>query len=184
MDRIDVLIFSWSIFLIVLGLILAASGFGILVVGRLDGIIIILIGAAMFWGGWILSRARGVPCAAAAVLNVFDAASSVSFWSFEINPFVLSIGPTMFMIAKIVSSLTIMLYAKFHPNPRRGGIALTTFYALVVGWNLSQHIMAYLSLKLLTQGILLGVIFSLLASMIVMYFLYRLNYINRTEMAC
>jgi hypothetical protein len=156
----------------VLGLIFEASGFGIFVAGRLDGIIIIVIGVTMFWGGWILSRAQGFSCALAAVLNMFDAASTVAFWSFEINPVVLAIGPTIFMIAKITCSLTIMLYAKLHANPRGGGIALTIFFALIVGWNLSQHLMAYLGLKSFAYGILLGTMFSFVASAIVLYVLF------------
>jgi len=166
---IDHLVFSWAVLLIVLGLIFEASGFGILVVGRLDGLIIIVIGVAVFWGGWILSRARGFLCAVAAVLNMFDAASTVAFWNFEINPAVLAAGPTIFMIAKITCSLTIMLYAKLHPNPRNGGLALTVFFAFIVGWNLSQHVMAYLGLKDLVYGILLVSMFSFVASAIALY---------------
>jgi len=169
---IDHVMFSWAIFLLVLGLIFEASGFGIFVAGRLDGFIIIIIGLTMFWGGWILSRARGFWCATAAVLNMFDAASTAAFWNFEINPFVLAVGPTMFMIAKITCSLTIMLYAKLHANPRRGGIALTVFFVLIVGWNLGQHLMVYLGLKDFAYGILLGTMFSFVASAIVLYILF------------
>jgi hypothetical protein len=161
--------FFCAIFLIVVGLILTASGFGIFIVGRLDGFAIICLGLAMFWGGWTMSEAKGFPCAAAALLNMIDAASTVAFWNFEINPVVLAAGPTLFMIAKIISSLTIMVYAKFHNNPRRGGIALSIFFAFIVGWNLSQHLRAYLGLKTLSYGILLGTLFSFLASFIILY---------------
>jgi hypothetical protein len=171
-ELIDHFVFSWAVLLLVLGLIFEASGFGIFVVGRLDGFILIVIGVTMYWGGWILSRARSFSCALAAVLNMFDAASTVSFWNFEINPVVLAAGPTIFMIAKISCSLTIMLYAKLHTNPRRGGIALTVFFAFIVTWNLSQHLMAYLGFKDFAYGILIGTIFSFIASVIVLYALF------------
>ena len=172
MVLIDHITFSWAVFLLVLGLIFEASGFGIFVAGRLDGFLLIFIGVTMFWGGWILSGARGFSCAAAAVLNMFDAASTAAFWNFEINPVVLAVGPTIFMIAKITCSLTIMLYAKLHANPRMGGIVLTVFFALIVGWNLSQHLMAYLDLKDFAYGIFLGTMLSFVASAIVLYALF------------
>lgn len=143
MGFIDQAEFASAVFLIVVGLIFEASGFGIIVVGRLDGVILIIMGISMFWGGWVMSGARGVSCATAAVLNMFDAASTVSFWNFEINPLVRLAGPTIFMVAKIVCSITIMLYAKFHHDPRKGGIMLTLFFSLIVGWNLGQHVLAY-----------------------------------------
>ncbi len=164
MDLIDHLVFSWAVLLLVFGLIFEAAGFGIFIAGRLDGFILIIIGVTMYWGGWILSRARSFSCALAAVLNMFDAASTVSFWNFEVNPVVLAAGPTIFMIAKIACSLTIMLYAKLHKNPRRGGITLTVFFAFIVAWNLSQHLMAYLGFKDFEYGLLLGTIFSFTAS--------------------
>ena len=172
MGLFDYAVFSWAIFLLVLGLIFEASGFGVFVAGRLDGFILIVIGVTMFWGGWILSGARGFWCAAAAVLNMFDTASTVAFWALEINPIVLAIGPTIFMIAKITCSLAIMLYAKLHANPRKGGIALTVFFTLIVGWNLGQHLAVYLGLKDFAYGILLGIMFSFLASAIVLYALF------------
>ncbi|MEM3088830.1 MAG: hypothetical protein QXP20_06935, partial [Candidatus Bathyarchaeia archaeon] len=111
MDLRDYIVFFCAIFLIIVGLILTASGFGIFIVGRLDGFAILCLGLAMFWGGWTMSEAKGFPCAAAALLNIVDAASTVAFWNFEINPLVLTVGPTLFMIAKLMSSLAIMLYA-------------------------------------------------------------------------
>jgi len=168
----DYTVFSWAIFLLVLGLIFEASGFGVFVTGRLDGFILIIIGVTMFWGGWILSGARGSWCAAAAVLNMFDTASTVAFWALEINPIVLAVGPTIFMIAKITCSLAIMLYAKLHANPRKGGITLTVFFTLILGWNLGQHLAAYLGLKGFAYGILLGTTFSFLASAIVLYAIF------------
>ncbi len=173
MDLIDYVRFLWAIFLLVLGLIFVASGFGVFVAGRLDGVIFIVIGVTMFWGGWILSHARGFSCAVAAVLNMVDAASTVAFWNFEINPVVLAAGPTIFMTAKVVCSLTIMLYAKLSANPRRGGIALTVFFAFIVGWNLSQHVMAYLGLIDLGYGILLVTVFSFATAAIVLYAIFK-----------
>jgi hypothetical protein len=171
-ELIDSLVFFWAVLLLVLGLVFEASGFGIFVAGRLDGFILIVIGVTMYWGGWILSRARSFSCALAAILNMFDAASTVSFWNFEINPIVLAAGPTIFMIAKIACSLTIMLYAKLHTNPRKGGVVLTVFFAFIVAWNLSQHLMAYLGFKDFVYGLLLGTIFSFVASAIVLYTLF------------
>jgi hypothetical protein len=171
-DLIEYFVFSWAVLLLVLGLVFEASGFGIFVAGRLDGFILIIIGVTMYWGGWILSRARSFSCALAAVLNMFDAASTVSFWNFEINPLVLAAGPTIFMVAKIACSLTIMLYAKLHTNPRRGGIVLTVVFAFIVAWNLGQHLMAYLGLKDFAYGILLGTIFSFVASAIILYTIF------------
>ena len=168
----DYTVFSWAIFLLVIGLIFQASGFGVFVTGRLDGFIFIIIGVTMFWGGWILSGARGFWCAAAAVLNMFDTASTVAFWALEINPIVLAAGPTIFMIAKITCSLAIMLYAKLHANPRKGGITLTVFFTITLGWNLGQHLAAYLGLKGFAYGILLGTMFSFLASAIVLYAIF------------
>jgi hypothetical protein len=181
MDWIDYLIFSWAIFLIVLGLLFTASGFGIFVAGRLDGIILIISGVTMYWGGWIISGAHSFPCAIAAILNILDASSTVAFWNFEVNPVVLAAGPAWFLIAKIVSSLTIMLYAKFYSNPRKGGIALSVFYAVIVGWNMSQHFSAYLGLETLDYGIILGTLFSFLASAIVLYVIFIIGQIGKTS---
>jgi len=179
MGWIDRLIFFWAIFLLILGLIFTASGFGIFVVGRLDGLILIISGIAMSWGGWIMSGAKGFPCGAAAILNMFDAASTVAFWNFETNPVVLAVGPTLFLVAKVISSLTIMLYAKFHPDAKRGGIAMSMFYAAIVGWNLSQHFRAYLGLEWFAYGIILGSAFTLLASTIVLCAIFISGYTKK-----
>lgn len=171
MSLLDKIIFFWAVFLIVLGLIFEASGFGIVVTGRLDGLILVVMGVSLFWGGWIMSQASGLWFAAAATLNMFDAASTVAFWNFEINPIVLSMGPTIFMTAKIISSLTIMIYAKLQPNSRRGGISLTLLFTIIVGWNLSQHLLAYLGFTEFVYGILIGAVFSFAVSAIVLYVL-------------
>ncbi len=171
MGLFEYAVFAWAIFLLVLGLVFEASGFGVFVTGRLDGFILVITGVTLFGAGWILSGAHGFWCAAAAVLNMFDTASTVAFWAFEINPLVRTIGPTIFMIAKITSSLTIMLYAKLQANPRKGGIVLTLFFALIVGWNLGQHLVVYLGITDYAYGILLGIILSFLASVAVLYVL-------------
>ncbi len=171
MGLLDKIIFFWAVFLIVLGLIFEASGFGIVVTGRLDGLILVAMGVSLFWGGWIMSQASGLWFAAAATLNMFDAASTVAFWNFEVNPLVLSMGPTVFMTAKIISSLTIMIYAKLQPQSRRGGMSLTLLFTIIVGWNLSQHLLAYLGFREFVYGILIGAIFSFVVSAIVLYVL-------------
>lgn len=173
MGLIDHIGFLWAIFLIVVGLILEATGFGIFVIGRLDGFIFVVVGVTMFWAGWVISGARGFSCVLAAVLNMFDAALTVAFWNFEINPVVLAQGPTIFMLTKVTCSLAIMLYAKFHANPGRGGTALAAFFTFVVAWNLSQHLMVSAGLRDFSYGILLGSMVSIGASAIVLYVLVR-----------
>ena len=173
MGLVDYVVFFWAIFLLVLGLIFEASGFGVFVSGRLDGFIFVIIGVTMFWGGWVLSGAHGFSSAIAAVLNMLDAASTVAYWSFEINPFVVAAGPTAFMVAKIACSLAIMLYAKLHPNPGKGGTILAAFFAVIVSWNLSQYTLAYLGLIDVAYGILIGTLLSFFASVTVFYILFR-----------
>lgn len=158
MDWIDKAVFCSAMFLIVVGLIFEASGFGILVVGRLDGIILIVMGITMFWGGWMMSGAHGFLYAVAAVLNMFDAASTISFWNYEVNPLVHIAGPTIFLVAKVVCSITIMLYAKLHHNGRRAGILLTLFFSIVVGWNIGQHVLAYMGLRVISYQIFVQVV--------------------------
>jgi len=172
MALMDQAVFSSAIFLLVVGLVLEASGFGIFVVGRLDGLLLVVLGVSMFWGGWAMSGARGFSCATAAVLNMLDAASTVSFWNFEINPLVRTAGPTAFLIAKILCSVSIMLYAKFHDNPRKGGLVLTVLFALIVGWNLGQHTLAYFGLRDFVYGLLLGTLFSFAASALILLMLF------------
>ena len=175
MDWIDKAIFCSALFLAVIGLIFEASGFGILVVGRLDGVILIVMGITMFWGGWVMSGAQGFSYALAAVLNMFDAASTLSFWSFEVNPLVHMAGPTMFVGAKIVCSITIMLYAKLHSKTRKAGMLLTFFYSLVVGWNLGQHVLSYMGLRVVSYQIFVHfmvVVISLAVSATAIFLLY------------
>jgi len=170
---VDYIVFFWAVFLLMLGLIFEASGFGVLVTGRLDGFIFIIIGIAMFWGGWALSGARSFPCAVAAVLNILDASSTVAFWSFEVNPFVLAAGPTIFLVAKLACSLAIMLYAKLHPAPGKGGTVMAAFFALIIAWNLGQYTLAFLGLADIIYGVFIGTFLSFLASATVFYVLFR-----------
>ncbi len=158
MDWIDKAVFCSAVFLVVVGLIFEASGFGILVVGRLDGVILIVMGISMFWGGWMMSGAHGFSYAVAAVLNMFDAASTISFWNYEVNPLVHIAGPTIFLAAKIVCSMTIMLYARLNHNARRAGILLTFFFSIVVGWNIGQHVLAYMGIRVVSYQIFVQVV--------------------------
>jgi hypothetical protein len=178
---VDYVVFVWAVFLLMIGLIFVASGFGVFVIGRLDGFIFIIIGVAMFWGGWTLGGAHGFSCAAAAVLNMLDAASTVAFWSFEVNPFVLAAGPTIFMVAKAACSLAIMVFAKLHPNPGKGGIFLAAFFALIIGWNLSQYTLAYLGLVDIVYGIFIGTLLSFVASVAIFYFVFRKRVYERNS---
>jgi len=170
---IDYFIFLVAVAFLAIGLILQAAGFGVFVTGRLDGAILIIIGFTMFWAGWVISGARGISCIVASILNMFDAASTVAFWNFESNPVVLAAGPTIFMTAKVACSLTIMLYARYNPAARKGGMLLAAFFAFIVAWNLSQHIMFTIGFRDVEYGILTGSIFSLLASAIVFYVIFR-----------
>ena len=173
MPIIDHVELSGAIFLLVIGLIFEASGFGIFVSGRLDGVVIIVIGVTMFWGGWVMSRAKGLSNAVAAFLNMVDAASTVAFWNFEFNPFVLAVGPTVFLIAKITCSVAIVLYARLATNPGKSGAVLAGFFALIVVWNLSQHLLAYFGFKDATFGILVGSVLSFIAAAVLLYLLVR-----------
>jgi len=178
---VDYYMFTVAIILTVVGLLFTASGFGIFVAGRFDGVIIIVIGLSMFWGGWSLSEAKSFPCAAAALLNMLDAASTVAFWSLEINPVALSLGPTLFLTAKITSSLAILLYAIVHPSPRKGGILLSLFFAFIVGWNLSQHLSAYYRIQSVETTLLLGATLSFTASALILYIIYITEKIQKQE---
>ena len=147
MALLDKAVFSLGAFSLVIGLLFEASGFGAFVAGQTGGLLLAIIGISMFWAGWVISGAQSFPCAVAAALNMFDAASTLAFWNFEVNPTVLYLGPTLFLTAKVVCSIVIVLFAKFHPAPRRGGLLLSVVFAVIVGWNLSQHILAYFGLS-------------------------------------
>jgi len=169
---IDKAVLSSALFFLVVGLVLEASGFGTFVAGHLGGLLLVIIGIPMFWAGWNMSGAREFSCAVASALNMFDAASTVAFWNFELNPVVKAAGPTLFLSAKIVCSIVIVLYAKFHSNPRKGGIILSAFLSLIVGWNLGQNAFAYLGLFDITLGLLLGASVSIVAAALVLLMLF------------
>jgi hypothetical protein len=167
----DILIFASVVFLLVIGLIFEASGFGAFVAGQPAALLLVVIGIAMFWAGWSISGARSFSCAVASTLNMFDAASTLAFWNFEINPAVHYIGPTLFLLSKIVCSIVIVLYAKFDYAPKKGGIMLSLFFAAIVGWDLSQNTLAYLGFSNVTSSLLLGTLLSFVAASIVVFIL-------------
>jgi hypothetical protein len=169
---LDGIIFASAIFLLVIGLIFEASGFGTFIAGQPGALLLVVIGISMFWAGWSISGARSFSCATASALNMFDAASTLAFWNFEINPAVRSIGPTLFLVSKISCSIVIVLYAKFHHAPKRGGIILSLLLAAIVGWNLSQHTLAYLGLSNVTLGLFFGTLLSFVAASIVVLMLF------------
>lgn len=173
MSLVDYFIFLVAVAFIVLGLLLLAAGFGVFVIGRLEGIILIAIGLPMYIAGWTISGAHGISCITASILNMLDAASTVAFWNFESNPVVVAAGPTVFLTAKVVCSLTIMLYAKYSPVAGKGGVALAAFFAFIVAWNLSQNILFSIGFRDAEYGILIGSIFSLLTSAVVIYAIFR-----------
>jgi hypothetical protein len=74
----------------------------------------------------------------AASLNTIDASVTLASWNYEINPLVLTVGPTLFVAAKILCSLAIVLFARTAADPRRGGRILTGAFALILAWNLGQ----------------------------------------------
>jgi hypothetical protein len=168
---LDSVIFSCAIFLLVIGLIFEASGFGTFIAGQSGSLLLVIIGISMFWAGWTISGARSFPCAIASALNMLDAASTLAFWNFEINPAVRYVGPQLFLAAKIFCSIVIVLYAKFHHAPKKGGIILSVFFAGIVGWNLGQHTLAYLGFSDINLGLLFGTLLSFAAASIVILML-------------
>lgn len=121
-----------------LGLVFVAGGFGTFVAGHMEGLLIVFLGVAMLWAGWAGSQAQGLSCLMAASLNTIDAAITLASWNYEINPLVRTVGPTLFMVAKIVCSLAIVLFARTAADPRKGGRILTGAFALILAWNLGQ----------------------------------------------
>lgn len=55
--------------------------FGTFVAGHLEGLLIVFIGVAMFWAGWLGSQARGLSCLGAALLNTLDASVTTHYYS-------------------------------------------------------------------------------------------------------
>jgi hypothetical protein len=124
--------------LLLLGLLFVAGGFGAFVAGHLEGMLIVFVGVAMLWAGWIGSQAKGLSCLCAAALNTIDAAITLASWNYEANPFVLSEGPTLFLSAKLLLSFAIVAFARTAPNPRKGGYLLSGALSLIIAWNLGQ----------------------------------------------
>lgn len=135
--------FLAAVALLVFGLILEASGFGAFVAGRPEGLLVLFIGLTMFWGGWTLTKAKGFSCGAASALNMADAALTVAYWNFEVNPVVIAAGPIIFLLSKIACSVAIVFFARIHPKPRAGGLLLTALFGIVVAWNLTQNATAW-----------------------------------------
>ena len=167
MVLLDKFVFLLGILVLVIGLLFAGSGFGVFVAGQSGGLILLILGVSMYWAGWIISGAQSFSCAVAAALNMFDAASTLALWNFEINPAVLSLGPTLFLIAKMACSIAIVAYAKFNASPRKGGILLTAVFSGIVGWNLSQYALAYLGFSNIVIGLLFGAFLSFLAVLLI-----------------
>ncbi|MGA2971585.1 MAG: hypothetical protein ABSE39_03050 [Candidatus Bathyarchaeia archaeon] len=145
-----------AIGLVLLGLLFVVGGFGAFVAGHLEGWLIVFIGVAMLWAGWAGSQARGLSCLIAVCLNTFDASITIASWNYEINPLVLSAGPTLFVAAKLLSSLAIVLFARTVPNPRKGGYLLSTAFALIMAWNLTQLALLSFHTESLTQALFWG----------------------------
>jgi hypothetical protein len=127
-----------SIGLLLLGLIFISGGFGTFVAGHIEGLLVVFVGAAMLWAGWIGSQAKSLSCLLATCLNTLDAAVTLASWNYEVNPLVLSTGPTLFLSAKLLCSFAIVAYATAADNPRRGGYLLSAALALIMAWNLGQ----------------------------------------------
>jgi len=139
-----------------LGLVFVAGGFGTFVAGHVEGLLIVFVGVAMLWAGWVGSQAKGLSCLIAACLNTLDASITLASWSYEINPLVLSTGPSLFLMAKLLSSLAIVLFAKTSQNPRRGGHLLSGAFALILAWNLGQLAASSLRTRPLSEVLFWG----------------------------
>jgi hypothetical protein len=145
---------SFAIFL--LGLLFIAAGFGTFVAGHLEGLLVVFVGVAMFWAGWVGSQPRGLSCLGAALLNMLDASITLATWSHEINPIVLGTGPTLFIAAKLLCSAAIVLFARSIPNPSKGGYILSSAFAFILAWNLSQLALFSAHAQSLTRALFWG----------------------------
>lgn len=149
MEHLGKTIVPASVGLLLLGLLFVAGGFGAFVAGHLEGMLIVFIGVAMLWAGWVGSQAKGLSCLIAATLNTLDAAITLASWNHEVNPLVLSTGPTLFLSAKLTLSFAIVVFARTAPNPRKGGYLLSLALSVIMAWNLGQlAIMSYHSRSL------------------------------------
>ncbi len=145
-----------AIGILLLGLVFVAGGFGAFVAGHIEGLLVLFIGVAMLWAGWAGSQAKSLSCLMAASLNTLDASITLASWNYEINPLVLSTGPTLFISAKLLSSLAIVLFARTVPDPRRGGYVLAAAFALIMAWNLAQLSLLSFHTKSLSEAIFWG----------------------------
>ena len=181
MVLLDKLVFALGVFALIVGLVFEASGFGVFVAGEIGGLLLSVLGVSMYWAGWVITGAQSFACAVAAALNMFDAASTLAFWNYEVNPTVLFLGPTLFLVAKIACSIAIVAYARFHATPRKGGIVLSVVFGAIVGWNLSQHALAYFGLSDVTIGLLFGAFLSFAASAIILALLLEAKSAETSE---
>jgi len=127
-----------ALVILLVGLLFVAGGFGTFVAGHVEGLLVVFVGVAMFWAGWVGSEAKGLLSLVAAALNTLDASVTLASWNYEANPLVLATGPTLFLAAKMLCSLAIVLFARTTPSPRRGGLFLAAAFATILAWNLSQ----------------------------------------------
>jgi hypothetical protein len=153
-----------SISLLLLGLLFAAGGFGAFVAGHVEGLLVVFVGVAMLWAGWVGSQARGLASLAAASLNIIDASVTLASWNYEVNPLVLSTGPTLFLVAKLLCSVAIVLYARTAPRPNRGGYLLAIAFALILAWNLSQFTLLSYQAKPFSETLFWGTASSMLVA--------------------
>jgi hypothetical protein len=153
-----------SISILLLGLLFVAGGFGTFVAGHVEGLLVVFVGVAMLWAGWVGSQARGLASLAAASLNIMDAAVTLASWNYEVNPLVLSTGPTLFVVAKLLCSVAIVLYARTAPSPNRGGYVLAIAFALILAWNLSQFTILSYHTRSLSETLFWGTASSMLVA--------------------
>lgn len=144
-----------------LGLVFVAGGFGTFVAGHMEGLLVVFLGVAMLWAGWAGSQARGLSCLMAASLNTIDASITLASWNYEINPLVLTAGPTLFIAAKIFCSMAIVLFARSATDPRRGGRILTGAFALILAWNLGQLALSNFRFGSMTVALFWGTVSSI-----------------------
>jgi hypothetical protein len=150
-----------ALVILLIGLLFVAGGFGTFVAGHMEGLLVVFVGVAMSWAGWVGSQAKGLSSLIAAGLNTLDASVTLASWTHEINPFVVTTGPTMFIVAKMLCSLAIVLFARTTPNPRRGGRILASAFAIILAWNLSQLALSSFQLGSLSGALFWGTASSL-----------------------
>lgn len=171
LEHIEKMVTPASVGLLLLGLLFVAGGSGVFVAGHPEGMLVVFVGVAMLWAGWNGSQARGLSCLIAAALNTLDASITLASWNYEVNPFVVSAGPTLFLCAKLLLSFAIVAYARTAPNPRKGGYLLSGALSLIIAWNLGQlAIISYNSrsmLETLFWGSAASILLALVTLMVV-----------------